>query len=432
MHVRSDRRKFLGSLLAAGVGGRSLLAVPLEVPAGQAPRIEPLDYINRVHVQFTEETQRFGICCPRLRDPRNGNKPKLLTRDERGITNNTCVRIEGYEYLFGREGPGVRYVKDQGKVLKAIPIPGKDQDRSWMSVWESEFGKIRITQAVEIVVGEQTRLYDTVLVKYLVENRDDKPHTVGLRVMLDTFIGSNDGVPFLVPATATKPAHLVDKMEVVPQKDLPDYIQALESSDLTDKQATVAVVGLKLRGCESIEKLVICRWPQNSEARWGGTGGPGDWVFEPMDKNPNAKDSCVVMYWPQREMKASEVRQLAFTYGLGRVLGDQVEYKNIVPAPDGKLRLFIGGRGVAGKPVVVAAYVKGEARQKISLKLPAGLALVEGEKAEQPSPDPNPAGYSLVIWRVQAAKPGQFIVEAQGPGGAAKEVIEVRETSLFD
>src|SRR5438093_11378953 len=74
---------------------------------------EPIDYINRVHVQFSD-SQRFGITCPRLRDPNNPELPKRLTRDPRGITNNTCIRIDSYEYLYGIEIPGVRWLKDHG------------------------------------------------------------------------------------------------------------------------------------------------------------------------------------------------------------------------------------------------------------------------------------------------------------------------------
>src|SRR5262245_41211336 len=90
---------------------------------------EPDDYINRIHVQFSD-SQRVGIICPRLRDPRNPEQPKRLTRDERGITNNTCVRIDGYEYLYGIEIPGVRYAKERGKIQKEVPIKGKDRDRA--------------------------------------------------------------------------------------------------------------------------------------------------------------------------------------------------------------------------------------------------------------------------------------------------------------
>ena len=68
--------------------------------------------------------------------------------------------------------------------------------------------------------------------------------------MLDTFIGANDGVPFAVPGSEGKPDRLVDTMEIFEQKDIPDYIQALERPDLNNP-GTVAHCGLKLRRISS-------------------------------------------------------------------------------------------------------------------------------------------------------------------------------------
>jgi hypothetical protein len=410
------------------VGGASISRADL--------RYEPLDTINRIHVQFSD-SQRFGLVCPRLRDPRNPDKPKLLTRDERGITNNTCVRVEGYEYLFGHEIPGIRWVRDRGRIMKERPIPGKDVDRAWQSAMEIEYGRIRVAQTVEIVVGEATRLYDTALIKYQITNNDKVPHTVGLRTMLDTFIGANDGVPFYIPPVIndgreTRAAHLVDKMEVFAQKDIPDFVQALESGDLNDPNATLAVLGLKIKRAEPIEKMVICRWPQNSEARWGGTGAPGDWVYEPMDKNPNAKDSCVCLYWQQVMMKPGESRTLAFTYGLGRVMSDGDESSRNF---NGRMRLFAGNRNSVGRPITLLAYVKStDANQQVTLgPLPEGLTLMPGQSAHQTVPPPSKEGYSQVTWRLMASKPAIVEVHADAPNiGVAREELVIRGESLFD
>jgi predicted Zn finger-like uncharacterized protein len=168
-----------------------------QVKPAPGAKIEPLDYINRIHIMFTD-SQRFGLICPRL--PDQGTKPKMLTRDERGVTNNTIVRIDGNEYIFGHEVPGVRFVRDKGKLMKQVGIPGTDQDRGWQTIQEVEAARVKVTQSVEIIVGEQTRLYDTALVKYHVWNRDARPHTVGVRIMLDTFIGTTEGVPFYCPS----------------------------------------------------------------------------------------------------------------------------------------------------------------------------------------------------------------------------------------
>jgi RNA polymerase sigma factor (sigma-70 family) len=470
------------------------------------PTIEALDDANRIHVEFSEQ-QRFGIVCPKLRDPRNPDKPKMLTRDERGITNNTVVRIEGYEYLFGVEIPGVRWVKENGKVMKEAPIPGRPRnyvkpkppavpataqeidgwiadldsnsfairtkameelrkhvqqaapklrevlkgnpalevrqrlesllaevdkvlvkDFAWQSIWESDFAKIRVNQSVEIIMGEQTRLYDTALVKYHVVNRDDKPHTVGLRIMLDTFIGSNDGMPFYIPPSADRAGgEWVEKMKVFAKNDVPDYVQALESDKFSDDQNTLARVGLKIKGAEPLDKFVICRWPQNSEARWGGGNTPGEWQYEPMDKNPNAKDSCVVLYWAQANMKPKEERTLAFTYGLGQMPIHQD------PVSD-KIRLFVGNRATVDKPIVVSAYVKGgDGKQKVTLALPRGLKFAADQQAEQTVPPANGAGYAQVSWQLNASEVGSWQVEVTGTeSGKASALVRVLKSSMFE
>src|SRR5262249_48815988 len=73
----------------------------------------------------------------------------------------------------------------------------------------------------------------------------------------------------------------VEKMKVFDGKELPDFVQALESSNFHERDNTLAMLGLKVKGSEPLEKFVICRWPQNSEARWGGGNGPGEWQYEP-------------------------------------------------------------------------------------------------------------------------------------------------------
>jgi len=401
------------------------------------PPDEPLDYINRINVLFSDQ-QRFGISCPRLTDPRNPDKPKLLTRDERGITNNTCVRIEGYEYLYGTEIPGVRYVRERGKVQKQLPHPDPaKKGRCWYSVWESEYGRIRVRQEVEIVVGEMTRLYDTAVIKYQITNRDGTPHTVGLRVLLDTLIGANDGVPFYIPPTVDKPARFVSTQEVFGQKDIPEFIQALETGDLTDPNGTVAVVGLKLRGFEPLEKMAICRWPSDhggGEARWGGGAAnkAGDWPFEPLDKNPNARDSALALYWAQLTMKPGEQRDLAFTYGLGRVVSDLNDVTR-EDRTDGRMRLYCI-KASTRKPFSVTAYIKTtDPSQTVRILLPEGLRLAPGERAEKPVPAGTREGYAQVTWRLQAAKWGEYEVKADAPGiGVASIVIRVREECFLD
>lgn len=398
----------LTSVLA--LAGLCLATSVEKKPAAKA--VVPLDSKPRVKVEFSAETSRFGIACTKLEGPRQ--RPKLLTRDERGNTNHTCIWVDGFEYLFGLpyrnfQAPGIlRYVKIDGVTQKNIAVKGSS-NRKWISIMDLDKVGLRITQTVEIVVGEQTRLYDTVLVKYQVKNRDTRKHTVGLRMILDTFIGLTDGVPFYIPATETTKSSWVTTKRIFVQKDIPDHVQAVENSS---RDAVVAELGLKLAGSEPLDKLVLCRWPDHDEVRW-------DWEYTAMNDPPKRdKDSCAALFWPKMQMNPGDVRTMAFTYGLGRI--PDAHSKDYVAG--GKLRLMSSPRIRAGQPFVVSAYIKGE-RGDVTIALPDGLELYKDQKTHKVPAPPEAGAYSEVAWKVVAKKEGTYTIKASHQSIGTAEVM---------
>jgi len=378
-------------------------------------------------VSFTEETQRFGVMALRLRHPLYPEKPKQLTRNERGTTNNTVVRIEGYEFIFGREsaGSGVRWARNKGRTLKEIWSPDK---RKCYSVMDYETERIRVTQTVQIVVGEGTRLYDTVLVKYQVWNMDKKAHTVGLRAMIDTFIGTNDGAPFLFPPTDDSPnQRLVDTMLEVEKEKVPPFLRVLENDNPNDPKATVVEMGLKLKGFEDPNRLVVCRWPQE----WGGSEARWDWPYTAMNDPPGKeKDSCVVIYWNKLNMNPGEKRTMGYCYGLGRIAGEETPDGS---NPQGKMRLIAPQRlGVPGSTFVMAAQVRKGDGQTCTLKLPAGVRFSTGETAEKPVVTEAGKDSAIITWRVIAKDPVEYVMEAVLSDGAnSKAKVKIPADSIF-
>lgn len=409
----------VGMFLIAAVGGIGWLAYrPGPGPHLAGGVVQPLDDDDRIAVQFSER-QDFGLSILGLRDPNNPEKPKRLTRNERGNTNNTRVRIDDGYRVLGAEVGGAFWVRDKktGRVQKEIKVG----ERKWLSVMEFEPDHVRVTQTVEIVVGEQTRLYDTALVKYTIENRDGKAHAVGLRTLLDTFIGSNDGVPFYIPPTEKVPAHLLETKEVFVQGQVPDFIRALESPNPADKNATVAEMGLKLRGLEPLEKLVICRWPDTDAARW-------EWPFQAMNEPPGSeRDSCVVLFWGRQKMAPGEQRTMGFTYGLGRIADGTGSEE---PAP---MRLLVGGSSRVHRAFTVTAYIKGaRPGQKVSLQLPAEITLVGDQPLEQTIDVQPGQEYAQASWRVKADKVGNFRVLGWHGRRSVSLDVHIRESSIFD
>jgi RNA polymerase sigma factor (sigma-70 family) len=413
-----------GLLVAVGIGGTVLFLMHGMGDDGSLAEteLEPvivkaLDEENRIALQFSEETQRFGISCLKLPDPRRPGKFKLLTSDERGQNNNTRVLVDGSDYRFGFETPNARWYRDKDKKLwKGVKVG----DRKWVSIMEWKQERLRITQSVQIAVGEQTQLYDTALVKYAVQNLDTKPHTVGVRVLLDTYIGGNDGVPFLIPPSPTAPSgRLLDTMAVFEKEQVPPFLRALESTEPNDRHGTVAEMGLKLHGLEPLSKVVICRWPGDQ----GGGSASWEWPFEPMNADPQNRDSCVVLYWNAMTVQPQDRRTLGFTYGLGRMADT---------ADRAPMRMLVSGSGKVGRAFVLTFYVRGEVGETVRLQLPEGLLLAEGQKLEQVVAPPLERGCSQVSWRVEALKTGRFIVRANLGRHDAKVDIHVRENSIFD
>jgi hypothetical protein len=365
----------------------------------------------RVGVQFTPFNQRFGIVLLKEPDPENPEKKKRLTFDEAGNSNNTCLKVDGAEYRFGQTPPGAWVTDSRRRPLMHVTVPLKGS-QGWKSLWETPEG-VRVTQTVLIVPGAQSLVLDTCLVQYVVENRSDIPHAVGLRVMLDTFIGTNDGVPFAIPGQRG----LLTTMRRFDQKEIPDYVQALERADLKDP-GTVAQIGLKLPGLklhaddpdpDPMESLLICRWPGNSEALW-------DWKPQAMNDPPDKKDSCVTMYWAVERMSPQGKRAMVFSYGLGTLSSTSAQ-----------LALTVGGAFRPGGTFTVTAYVKNpQEGQRVRIELPPGLALLPGEAAEQPV-SRDPGGYSQVSWRVRADAPGRYPVRATSGTSSAESMIQIHE-----
>src|SRR5262249_35903517 len=142
-----------------------------------------------------EPSMRFGLVTLPEKDGARAAKPKRLTYSPFGETNNVCIRLDGQELLFG-DLP----VRDpRGNLLRVTflegHLAGEWQDRDvrlgmapWgrpfegrKSVWIYNEQQVVVTQTVEIVSGAQSRLLDTCLIRYDLENRDTRAHKVGLR-----------------------------------------------------------------------------------------------------------------------------------------------------------------------------------------------------------------------------------------------------------
>ncbi len=346
---------------------------------------------------------------------------KKLTYDEFGRTSNVCVRIDTFEFLLGQPQGG--HWADPIKQPLGKDPEDKRERLGYKSKWIYTQPAITIEQVVEIVPGGlspdgKSRLLDTCKVRYAIANKDTIPHKIGLRFLLDTYIGANDGVPFTIPGDKD----LCDtSKEFKKPSEMPDFISALERQDVKNP-GTVAHVSLKVGGdLEPPSRVTLGSWPNadlvkvdpNTKAARQNTMWEVP-VFSMQEKelktkdNPNG-DSAVTLYWDQEELARDKTRVVGFAYGLGNVTGDTGK---------GTLGLSSGGELIAEKEFTLTAYVKDPVpNQTVTLELPPSLVLTGGSKKEQDVP--LTGSVSTVTWHVKPMKSGVFTMKLRSSTGVS-------------
>jgi hypothetical protein len=413
--------------------------VPVEAPAED--EVTLLDPTPRLAIRYHDvgdlvihnPSMRFGLVMLQEDDPLKTGQKKKLTYDPLGRSNNTCLKIDGGERLFGENEPTL-FPEPPGhwEGMKE-PLGG---GRPWTregakSTWVYDDVKVAITQTVEIVPGEQSHLLDTCLVRYRIENRDGEPHRVGLRFLLDTYIGANDGVPFLIPGSK----RLCDtKASFDSPADVPDFIEALEHENLV-KPGTVAQLQFRLgKQIESPDRVTLGAWPDKNLAHFHPylrlrlrqqlTGW--DVPVLPL-KTITPPDSAVTIYWNERPLAPGEVREVGFTYGLGDLAGAEAH---------GKLALTVGGALAVGREFTVTAYVSHpQPRQKLTLVVPEGFQITAGsaEQVVPPLPKDASSPNSPVTWKVRAAKAGTYTLKVQSSTGETQsKPVTIRSRGILD
>jgi hypothetical protein len=380
-------------------------------------------------------SNRFGLTLAGEEEQR-----KRLTREPEGLTNNTVVLVDSrHQWIFG-ESPwqdqdtkkdvfleGNPRTGHWSKPLSDLPSTGNQKRLGKTCTWRFDALPLEMTQVVEIVRGPQTDLLDTCLITYQASNYDSRSHRVGIRMLLDTFIGSNDGVPFLIPSPGEKEQLCKTFLTLpAPGRGIPEFIQALEEEDLTNPR-TVALLQLKLHGLDAPTRVTLGAWPNRDLNRFG------EFIFRQEKTLWNVPvrpihslaepDSAVVLYWDERLLQPGETRRVGFTYGLGSVAS---------AAGGGRLALTTSSEVTRGSEFTVTAYLKNPLPgQQITLSLPEGFQLVKGASTQ--AVPPASTSTSAVSWAVRAGpKEGSFDLSVSSSSGERQhKTISVQPRGIF-
>jgi len=167
-----------------------------------------------------------------------------------------------------------------------------------------EIDGVSIVQKISFVTNPATGRKDLIETRYIITNHDTEEHNVGLRIMYDTMLGSNDNAPFRVPGYGA-----VTKETEFSGNSIPQFWQAFDS--LTNP--TVISQGILRNDGELTPDIVqFTNW-ENVESII--------WDYQIAESSENG-DSAVSMIWKQKAMKPAETREYVTKYGLSELVQD--------------------------------------------------------------------------------------------------------------
>jgi hypothetical protein len=167
-------------------------------------------------------------------------------------------------------------------------------------------------------------------------------------LLLDTYIGGNDGVPFTIPGDSELCDTLKDLPAQAKDKKVPDFLQALEKPDLAHP-GTVAHVRLKLEKLDPPVRVTLGAWPNEKlRVQDRKANGPATLWDVPLlsMKALDLNDSAVVLYWQEQPLGPGKDREVGFEYGLWSLAG-----------ASSRLAATVDGLFRPGGELTVVAYV---------------------------------------------------------------------------
>jgi len=355
---------WMASRAPAALKPSELAEAPPEAPPPPPPlpTRPPVDPTPRVTIQTTLDG-RFGLVCLTGNPDDSSDDGKRLTFSPNGQSNSTRVMVDGLTPEFGEAA---------GDVVEPWH---RDPGGSMFMTWS--FRDIVVREILRLVPGEVSNRMDTVRVTYELKNRGAVARQVGLRVMLDTLIGDNDGVPFIVPGREG----IVTNALSLAGNDVPDFVRSLERADLSNPGVIVDINLVPEAGQTRPSELVLSHWP----------GNIAGWSY---DRAPFGSDTAAGIYYAPAPLEPGQTQALGFSYGLGTI--------SSTASRNARLSLTAGGPIRSGSSFWLVALVnQPRSGQTVRLALPQGLTARRPESLSQRVEAGG--SYTQMSWLVEVA-----------------------------
>jgi hypothetical protein len=366
----------------------------VEKPAPAEPATEPLaedlvlknEFIKIIVNRNKSDMGRFSLNTVKGDPKRPGDDNQMLNYGRvRPWTSFTTVRVDGISYVFGGEtNRRAGKTGHFGTVIEQPHIEGESV------VTKIAMGGVHVTQTLSFAGGPISSLYDTMRITYTLENTDNFAHTVGLRVVLDTLLGSNDGAPFRV----------LDKRITREQRftgdEVPAYWIAFDSLDDPRVISRGTLLG---EGLTPPDTLMFSNWGKLADHPWNA---PYARMQSFIREGEGELDSAMAMTWNEEKIEPGALRSYATQYGIEylNISGDALSIGTLPhlgkwPTAPNQIKTYTLYAYVANTLEIPMQNVE------IKLQLPEGVELADGGDGVRRFKELAPKQEETVGWRVR-------------------------------
>lgn len=356
----------------------------------------------RVEVNTEDfDTGRFSIDTVKGDPTRDADDNKILIYGHpKPWTSFTTIRIDGENYVFG--GKTKKRAGISGKFGEVIKLPYIESNTI---ITKCKFGNIIATQSLSIIQGPASKLSDTVKILYTLENNSGTSSNVGIRMVLDTMLGTNDGAPFRVGERNILSEEKLEGEQIPASWVVFDNLE----------NPTVIAKGT-LMGDDFLppSKVIFSNWGKVADNLWDIPYVTGQ-SFQ--REGEEELDTAISLYFEEKDLPPGGSITYTTLYGLEylNIIGDILRIG--VPLSLGEIST---ARGQI-KPFTLVAYLLNRGGfelkdVKVSIVLPDGLTLyseIESEKLIGNMPHNQEVN---VAWQIipQFASEGEKYIKVQG------------------
>lgn len=265
------------------------------------------EFIKLIVNQTSQDMGRFAVETTGgdPENPNDNNQPLIYGRPV-PWTSYTTILVDNAPYIFG--GESKKLLRRIGKNVTFGSVLSQTQDGSSITT-VSNCGPVQAIQRLGFLRNPSTKIKDTALITYEIKNEDSVPHTIGIRIMMDTKLGSNDGAPFRIGNYGITSEVKFNK------SDLQDYWQTFDSL-VAPNVIAQGTLFLPQNGITPPDDLALVNW---------GTLVDNPWSFDYEKSRPfirageEENDTALAMYWYPVTIRPGESRIVRTAYGLGGV-----------------------------------------------------------------------------------------------------------------